>query len=63
MLEAELGRGEPIHYREWFDRLRARGHRVSGRDPLANFLPQISRADGVERVGSRTGVYKLRNAA
>lgn len=62
LLEAEVGRGEPIHYREWFERLQARGHRISGRDPLANFLAQISRADGVERVGSRTGVYKLRNA-
>jgi hypothetical protein len=60
ILEADVGRGEPIHYRDWFERLRGRGHRVSGRDPLANFLAQVSRAPDVERVGSRTGMYRLR---
>jgi hypothetical protein len=63
ILEAEVGRGEPIHYRDWFERLRGRGHRISGRNPLANFLAQVSRAPDVERVGSRTGVYRLRAVA
>lgn len=63
ILEAEQGRGEPIHYKEWFERLRARGHRVPGRDPVANFLAQISRDPEIERVGSRTGLYQLRPAA
>ncbi|MGH2974092.1 MAG: hypothetical protein ACRDLL_04390 [Solirubrobacterales bacterium] len=62
ILEADVGRGEPIHYKEWFQRLRDRGHRVSGRDPLANFLAQISRDPDIERVGSRTGLYRLRAA-
>jgi hypothetical protein len=62
ILEADLGRGEPIHYKEWFQRLRGRGHRISGRDPLANFLAQISRDPDIERVGSRTGLYQLRAA-
>lgn len=63
ILEADVGRGAPIHYRDWFERLRKRGHRVSGRDPLANFLSQVSRAPDVERVGSRTGMYRLRAVA
>ncbi len=62
ILEADVGRGEPIHYKEWFQRLRDRGHRVSGRDPVANFLAQISRDPEIERVGSRTGLYQLRAA-
>lgn len=62
ILEADVGRGEPIHYKEWFQRLRDRGHRVSGRDPLANFLAQIGRDPDIERVGSRTGLYRLRAA-
>jgi hypothetical protein len=62
ILEADVGRGEPIHYKEWFQRLRDRGHRISGRDPLANFLAQIGRDPDIERVGSRTGLYRLRAA-
>lgn len=48
----------PIHYREWFSFLRAEGYEVSGRDPLATFLTQVSRAEGVERVGARSGLYR-----
>ena len=62
ILEAEVGRETPVHYREWFERLRERGHRVRGRDPLANFLAQISRDPQIEHVGSRTGLYQLRAA-
>ena len=49
----------PVHYREWFAYLRAEGYEVAGRDPLATFLTQISRADGIERVGVRRGLYRL----
>lgn len=49
----------PVHYREWFAYLRAEGYEVAGRDPLATFLTQISRAEGVERVGVRQGLYRL----
>lgn len=50
---------EPIHYREWFDLLAQDGHRISGRDPLATFLTQISRIGEVERVDGSKGVYRL----
>ena len=48
-----------IHYRDWYQLVRAEGHRIGGRDPLATFLAQINRAPGVERVGHRTGRYRL----
>jgi hypothetical protein len=55
--------GDPIHYRAWFDALVESGFRVSGRDPLATFLTQITRIDEVESVGRRSGLYRLRVAA
>jgi hypothetical protein len=55
--------GEPIHYREWFDLLRQERFAVAGRDPLATFLAQVSRADSVEAVGRRSGRYRLRVVA
>jgi hypothetical protein len=51
--------GAEVHYREWFDLLRSRGHRVAGKEPLNTFLAQINRSKAVERVGRRTGRYKL----
>lgn len=51
---------EPVHYRDWFSWLAEEGYAVAGRDPLASFLAQVSRADDVERVGgSRSGRYRL----
>jgi hypothetical protein len=55
--------GDPIHYRAWFGALVESGFRVSGRDPLATFLTQITRIDQVESVGRRSGLYRLRIAA
>jgi hypothetical protein len=55
--------GDPIHYRAWFDALVEAGFRVSGRDPLASFLTQVTRIDQVESVGRRSGLYRLRIAA
>lgn len=54
--------GEPIHYRAWFELVRQQGHAVAGKDPLATFLAQVSRAEGVEQVGRRSGLYLLRAA-
>jgi hypothetical protein len=51
--------GRPVHYREWFSYLRTEGYEVGGRDPLATFLTQVSRAEGVERVGERRGLYRV----
>jgi len=64
----ELLRGMPrdedgIHYREWFGLLRSAGHHVGGKDPLATFLAQINRSRAVERIGQRTGRYRLRVVA
>jgi hypothetical protein len=55
--------GDPVHYRAWFDALVDSGFRVSGRDPLATFLTQVTRIDQVESVGRRSGLYRLRVAA
>jgi hypothetical protein len=55
--------GESMHYRAWFDALLEAGYRVTGKDPLATFLTQISRIDRVEPVGRRSGLYRLGLAA
>jgi hypothetical protein len=55
--------GDPVHYRAWFEALVESGFRVSGRDPLATFLTQITRIERVESVGRRSGLYRLRAAA
>lgn len=60
LLAAERGIGEPVHYRQWFALLRKAGHEVAGKDPLASFLAQVSRAPEVERLGERSGIYRLR---
>ena len=59
ILRSRAADRRPVHYREWFAYLRADGYEVAGRDPLATFLTQISRAEGVERVGVRRGLYRL----
>jgi hypothetical protein len=59
VLAREHPEGEPLHYREWYALLRQAGYSVGGRDPLATFLAQVSRAQGVRRVGTRTGLYVL----
>lgn len=51
--------GEAIHYREWYEVLTAAGFRVAGRDPLATFLTQVARAEDVESVRPRSGLYRL----
>jgi hypothetical protein len=61
-LEAEFGATAEVHYRQWFELLRSRGHLIAGKEPLNTFLSQINRSDEVERVGRRTGVYRLSRA-
>lgn len=53
----------PIHYREWFELLRVRGHLVGGKEPLDTFLAQINRSPSVERIGRRSGLYRLSRAS
>jgi hypothetical protein len=62
LLAQEVAPGQAVHYRDWYGLLRAAGYRVRGKDPLASFLAQISRATDVEPVGSRSGKYRLRAA-
>jgi hypothetical protein len=55
--------GAEVHYREWYELVASEGIAVAGRDPLATFLSQISRAEAVEAVGRRSGRYRLRAVA
>ena len=63
LLRDERGEGATVRYTEWFELLVSAGYRVVAKDPLATFLTQISRAPGVERVGRRTGLYRLAGTA
>lgn len=47
-----------IHYRDWLRLLTDRGLRVSGRNPEASFLTQITRSPVVER-GTDPGTYRI----
>lgn len=60
VLERNRPAGDMIHYREWFQLVLADGHAIAGKDPLATFLAQVSRADRVEGAGNRSGLYALR---
>lgn len=60
LLEEQIGRGQEIHYRDWFQLLQNHGYRVGGKDPLGTFLAQINRAEAVESVGKRSGRYRLK---
>ncbi len=62
LLDEQMGRGQEVHYRDWFQLLQNHGYRVGGKDPLGTFLAQINRAEAVEKVGKRTGRYRLRAA-
>jgi hypothetical protein len=62
LLEDQVGRGQEIHYRDWFQLLQNHGYRVGGKDPLGTFLAQINRAEAVESVGKRSGRYRLKAA-
>jgi hypothetical protein len=62
ILSRERGPGVVIHYKDWYELLRAAGHEVGGKDPVANFLAHIARAPGVERVSPRSGLYRLGGA-
>jgi hypothetical protein len=46
-------------YRDWYELLRSRGLVVSGKEPVNTFLAQINRSASVERVGRRTGRYRV----
>lgn len=60
VLRRRLGTDQSVHYREWFALMRGEGYEVAGRDPLNTFLTGVGRADGVERIGRRSGFYRLK---
>jgi hypothetical protein len=62
VLRALPDRPQALHYRAWFDAVRAAGFEVAGKDPLAVFLTQLSRSP-VVRKGTQSGVYELDAAA
>lgn len=54
-------RRSPFHYRELLAEIEEAGHVVGGRDPIATFLTQLTRVDGLRRVGgNRSGLYEWR---
>ncbi len=63
VLRLEVGSDQPIHYREWFSLLRAHGFEIRGKDPLNTFLTGVGRAEGVEALGGRSGLYRLADRA
>jgi hypothetical protein len=62
VLRTRPDRPQALHYRDWFDALRAAGYAVAGKDPLAVFLTQLSRSPVVRR-GTQSGVYELDTTA
>jgi hypothetical protein len=62
ILKRHKGEAVAVHYREWYELVVHEGHRIAGKDPIATFLTQVSRADEVEPVGRRSGLYRLRAA-
>jgi hypothetical protein len=55
--------GDVVHYKQWLELVTAEGHRIGGKNPTATFLTQVARVETVERVGRRSGLYKLRAVA
>lgn len=62
ILKNHKGVAVAVHYREWYELVVHEGHRVAGKDPVATFLTQVSRAPEIEPVGRRSGLYRLRAA-
>jgi hypothetical protein len=62
VLKHHKGEATAVHYREWYELVVHDGHRIAGKDPVASFLTQVSRAPEVEPVGRRSGLYRLRTA-
>lgn len=60
VLRAQRAAGAVIHYTEWFDMVAEAGVRVGGKNPVATFLTQIAKAEDVESVRPRSGLYRLR---
>jgi hypothetical protein len=53
------GAGDVVHYKQWFALVVADGYQIGGKNPAATFLTQVARVESVERIGGRSGLYKL----
>jgi hypothetical protein len=51
--------GDVVHYKQWLERVVAEGYQIGGKNPTATFLTQVARVESVERVGRRSGLYRL----
>jgi hypothetical protein len=51
--------GDVVHYKQWFDLVVADGYAIGGKNAAATFLTQVARVSSVERVGRRSGLYRL----
>ena len=51
--------GDVVHYKQWIELVVADGYRIGGKNPAATFLTQVAQVDSVERVGRRSGLYRL----
>jgi hypothetical protein len=49
---------EPVHYREWFERVLAAGYATGGKDPAASFLSNVRESPAVLRAEGQ-GRYQL----
>jgi hypothetical protein len=63
VLWRHFSNGDVVHYKQWYDLVVAEGHRIGGKNPAATFLTQVARIETVERVGRRSGLYRLCTAA
>jgi hypothetical protein len=51
--------GDVVHYKQSFELVAADGYRIGGKNAAATFLTQVAPVDSVERVGRRSGLYRL----
>lgn len=59
VLRRRAGSDAVVHYREWFSMLQAEGFEVAGRNPVNTFLTNVNRSAAVQRIGERSGLYRL----
>lgn len=63
VLSRNFHAGDVVHYKQWLECVVAEGYRIGGKNPTATFLTQVARVESVERLGRRSGLYRLNAAA
>jgi hypothetical protein len=59
VLRRRAGTDAVVHYREWFSMMQAEGFEIGGRNPVNTFLTNLNRSPSVQRIGERSGLYRL----